>query len=69
MNAHVRDVRNMFLRTLGQTEEEAEAAEAPPKPVKKAAAKPEPAKKAPAKKSAPKKKAAAKKPARKGKTG
>lgn len=71
LNDHVRDVRNMFLRTLGQTEEEAETAEAPPvpKPAKKAAAKPEPAKKAPAKKPAPKKKAVAKKPARKGKTG
>jgi putative phosphoserine phosphatase/1-acylglycerol-3-phosphate O-acyltransferase len=69
LNGHVRDVRNMFLRTLGQAEEEVEVAEAPPVPVKKAAAKTEPAKKAPAKKTPPKKKAVTEKPARKGKTG
>ena len=36
LNAHVRDVRNMFLRTLGQAEEEGELAEtAKVKPAKK----------------------------------
>ena len=61
LNGHVRDVRNMFLRTLGQ-EEEVEAADVPPeaKPSRKVAAKAEPAKKTP-----PKKKAAVKKPATK----
>jgi len=71
LNDHVRDVRNMFLRTLGQAEEEAEITEKPPKPkpVKKAAGKAEPAKMAPATKAATTKKTAAKKTARKGKTG
>ena len=57
LNAHVRDVRNMFLRTLGQPEEsvgESVAAETKPKP------KPRP-KKAAEKKPAPKEKAVAKK--------
>ena len=57
LNTHVRDVRNMFLRTLGQPEEsvgESVAAETKPKP------KPRP-KKAATKKPAPKEKAVAKK--------
>jgi putative phosphoserine phosphatase/1-acylglycerol-3-phosphate O-acyltransferase len=62
LNAHVRDVRNLFLRTLGQEEEEGEAAEATPpkKTARKVAA---------AKKVAPGKKPAPKKPSpRKGRT-
>ncbi len=64
LNAHVRDVRNMFLRTLGQ-EEDAATPAATPEPGTKAAA----ARAAP-KKPAAKKAAPARKPAtRKGKTG
>lgn len=62
LNAHVRDVRNLFLRTLGQEAEEGEAAEATPpkKTARKVAA---------AKKAAPGKKPAPKKPSpRKGRT-
>ncbi len=63
INSHVRDVRNMFLRTLGQAEESvAESVAAEPvkaKPKKAADKKPAAKKKAPAKKTA----------ARKGKTG
>ena len=69
LGTHVRDVRNMFLRTLGQAEEsvaESVAAEtAPPevkreKAAKKASVKPAAKKKSSAGKTAPKKKAAAK---------
>jgi len=79
LNGHVRDVRNMFLRTLGQPEESAaeavakedgapvEVAPAKKPAPKKAAVKEASAKKAPAKKAAPKKKAVEKKaPPRKG---
>ena len=80
MNNHVRDVRNMFLRTLGQPEESvaesvakepaADPAPAKAAPAKKAAAQKAVAKKTAAPKAAPKKKPPARKPAvRKGKTG
>jgi len=52
LNAHVREVRNMFLRTLGQAEEAAEPKPAKKSPPGKAAAKP---KKATAKKPSPRK--------------
>jgi len=67
INGHVRDVRNMFLRTLGQPEETvAESVATEPAP--EAHAKKAPKK--PAAKPAAKKKPPAKKPAaRKGKTG
>ncbi len=67
LNAHVRDVRNMFLRTLGQPEETvaqsvvattevAPSAQAPKSPpARKAPAKKAAAKKPPGKKSAPRK--------------
>jgi len=71
INSHVRDVRNMFLRTLGQAEESAAesvakepAPEAAPPEAKAEKAKP---KKAAAKKPAAKKKpSAGKSPPRKG---
>jgi len=64
LNAHVREVRNLFLRTLGQVEEGEKTEAPPPKPAKKATAKA-----APAKKPAPKKKPATKKPSpREGRT-
>lgn len=71
INTHVRDVRNSFLRTLGQPEETVAesvatepAAAAKPEEAPKAAAakKPVAKKKPPAKKAAPKKKAAGKAP-------
>ena len=64
LNSHVRDVRNMFLRTLGQPEETVaesvavepvvEAEPEPPTP-KKAAKKPAAKKKSPTKKPSPRK--------------
>lgn len=66
INNHVRDVRNMFLRTLGQPEETvAESVATEPAPEAKAEKAP---KKAAPKKSAAKKKPPAKKPAPKQKT-
>jgi putative phosphoserine phosphatase/1-acylglycerol-3-phosphate O-acyltransferase len=71
INAHVRDVRNMFLRTLGQPEEsvaESVAKDAPPEakpepaPKEATARKPAAKKKPPVKKAAPKKKAVGKTP-------
>ena len=70
INSHVRDVRNMFLRTLGQPEEKApeekgEAAEAVPAALRSSRAK----KAEPKKAAAPGKRAASEKPApRKGRT-
>ena len=69
INTHVRDVRNMFLRTLGQPEESAAESVAAETPSEAKAEKPMP-KKAAEKKPPVKKKAPPKKPAaRKGKTG
>lgn len=66
INDHVRDVRNLFLKTLGQpVEKDSTKAKSKKAPAKKTATKKAAAKKAPAKKPAAKKTTAKKAPAKK----